>query len=248
MPSRTLKIYGAADKRSILEPQLVWATPGQRGFPSRNNGTTSSRPAGKSYASGGEGSSSLLAGCSSSNITAVGYPYGSSGVAQTPSISTTQREAMRKQQEAVLKQQEALRKAAELKQMIDGLEKVDDDGRRSSLLDNICSTEDILSLPLHPDPPGIKKGNLKVDLLKHQVGGGFLGLIHTLNELWQSQALQWCIEREHPVLPVKESDKPVQFWQYKTVNGKVCAHLEVTARRTDFSCIFQQPYYFNRER
>ncbi|EEB87395.1 hypothetical protein MPER_15262, partial [Moniliophthora perniciosa FA553] len=29
------------------------------------------------------------------------------------------------------------------------------------------------------------------------------------------QGLQWCIERENPVLPKEESDKPVQFWQVK---------------------------------
>lgn len=154
-------------------------------------------------------------------MTGAGYSYGYSGMTQTPSISVGQQEAMRVQQEAILKQQEALRKAAELKQMIDGLEKVNDEGRRSSLLDNLCSTEDILSLPLHPDPPGIKKGNLKVDLLKHQVRGASLKLLRYLRSR-QSQALQWCIEREHPVLPSKESDKPVQFWQCRTMNGKVC--------------------------
>jgi hypothetical protein len=73
------------------------------------------------------------------------------------------------QKEAAVKQQEAFQKAAELKQMLNNLEKVDDDGRRSSLLDTLCSTDDILNLPLHPDPPGIKNGNLVVDLLKHQV-------------------------------------------------------------------------------
>jgi hypothetical protein len=82
---------------------------------------------------------------------------------QIPSLSTTQQEALKKQREA-------LHKAAELKQMIDGLEKVNDEGRRSSLLDSIFSIEDILKLPLHPDPPGIQKGNLRVNLLKHQVG------------------------------------------------------------------------------
>ncbi len=88
-----------------------------------------------------------------------------------PSISVAQQAAMRKNQEEILKQQENLRKTAELKQMIDGLEKVNDEARRGSLLDNLYSTEDVLSLPVHPDPPGIKKGNLKVDLLKHQVCG-----------------------------------------------------------------------------
>ncbi|KAF9451964.1 hypothetical protein P691DRAFT_772701 [Macrolepiota fuliginosa MF-IS2] len=201
--SMTLKIYGAVDKRDVLEPQLVWATPGQRGFPSRNKQAVGSSSTATSY--GGAGYGSALGGSSSYNVTGARYP----SMTQTPSISAAQQETMRKQQEAIINQQETLRKAAELKQMIDGLEKVDDDSRRSSLLDNLCSTEDILSLPLHSDPPGIKKGNLKVDLLKHQ-----------------SQGLQWCIDREHPILPTKESDKPVQFWQYRTVNGK-------------------QPYYFN---
>ena len=73
------------------------------------------------------------------------------------------------QREAIRKQQEALQKAAELKQMLNNLEKVDDEGRRTSLLDTLCSKDDILNLPLHPNPPGIKNGDLVVDLLKHQV-------------------------------------------------------------------------------
>jgi SWI/SNF-related matrix-associated actin-dependent regulator of chromatin subfamily A3 len=74
------------------------------------------------------------------------------------------------QQEAIKKQQEALQKAAELKQMLSGLEKVDDEGRRASLLDTLCSTVDILNLPVHPNPPGVASGELLVNLLKHQVG------------------------------------------------------------------------------
>ena len=77
------------------------------------------------------------------------------------------------QQEAIRKQQDNLRKAAELKQMLSNLEKVDDEGRRSSLLDTLCLNEDILNLPLHPNPPGLKNGNLQVDLLKHQVLSNF---------------------------------------------------------------------------
>ncbi len=57
----------------------------------------------------------------------------------------------------------------ELKQMLNNLEKVDDEGRRSSLLDSVCLTEDVLNLPLHPSPPSIQSGELVVDLLKHQV-------------------------------------------------------------------------------
>jgi len=71
--------------------------------------------------------------------------------------------------EALRKQQEAFVRAAELRQTLSNLEKVDDEGRRSSLLDTLCSTEDILGLPEHPSPPGIASGELRVDLLRHQV-------------------------------------------------------------------------------
>jgi hypothetical protein len=74
--------------------------------------------------------------------------------------------------EAIRKQQESLQKAAELKSMLNNLEKVDDEGRRESLLDTLCSTDDILNLPLHPNPPGTKNGQLVIDLLKHQVRRG----------------------------------------------------------------------------
>ncbi|KAK0212781.1 SNF2 family N-terminal domain-containing protein [Desarmillaria ectypa] len=124
------------------------------------------------------------------------------------------------QTEAARKQQEALKKAAELRQILNSLEKVDDEGQRGSLLDSVCSTEDILNLPLHPSPPGIEQGNLVVDLMKHQVG-----VFHTTRKsvssyLLQYQGLQWCIEREYPVLPKKVTDKPVQFWQLRKDGNK----------------------------
>ena len=73
------------------------------------------------------------------------------------------------QQEAIRKQQEAFARAQELRQILNNLEKVDDEGRRASLLDTLCSVDDVLGLPVHPDPPGTANGQLKVDLLKHQV-------------------------------------------------------------------------------
>lgn len=128
--------------RDRLEPRLIWATPGQRGFPSRLAGP-SARP----------DSTALV-----SSTSRAGPSTQRRGAGQTHA-----------QQEAARKQQEALQKAAELRQMLSTLEKVDDEGRRGSLLDTLCSTDDILNLPLHPNPPGIKNGDLKVDLLKHQV-------------------------------------------------------------------------------
>ncbi|RDB25140.1 DNA repair protein rad5 [Hypsizygus marmoreus] len=181
--SITLRIYGASDARDSLEPQLIWATPGQRGFSSRQSASSASRQA----------AAVMSASQAASYASAVGPSTQRPGA---PARTAAQQEAIRKQQEA-------LKKAAELKQMLNNLEKVDDESRRSSLLDTLCSTDDILNLPLHPNPPGIKNGNLKVDLLKHQ-----------------SQALQWCIEREYPALPKKETDKPVQFWQLRKTNNK----------------------------
>lgn len=194
----SLRIYGASDMRDHLEPKLIWATPGQRGFPSRKNSTTP-----QVSSSGPPIPSRVTAGSSHRGPQS-----------QTPA-----------QKEAVRKQQEALRKAVELKQMLNNLEKVDDESRRSSLLDTLCSTDDILNLPLHPNPPSIQSGDLKVDLLKHQVRSSacstFSLVLTLLHSIFQSQALQWCVEREYPVLPRKESDKPVQFWQMRKNGNKV---------------------------
>ncbi|KAJ7346747.1 SNF2 family N-terminal domain-containing protein [Mycena albidolilacea] len=169
----TLKIYGSPNKRQEIESKLIWATPGQRGF--RN---------------------------AASNAQASGAAAGRSSTAGPSKATPSQRPQTAAQIEANRKQQEALQKAADLKKMLGSLEHVDDEERRSSLLDQLLSTDDILNLPVHPNPPG--KGNgLVVDLLKHQ-----------------SQALQWALERENPVLPKSEKDKPVQFWQFKKNGSK----------------------------
>jgi SWI/SNF-related matrix-associated actin-dependent regulator of chromatin subfamily A3 len=139
---RMLKICGPSDKRDQLEPLLIWATPGQRGFPANTGAATiSNNASGSSYASSGASG-----------------PY----ARETKGMTAAQKEAAKKQQEA-------LQKAAELKQMLSSLERVDDEGRRNSLLDTLCATDDILNLPLHPNPPGVASGELIVDLMKHQV-------------------------------------------------------------------------------
>ena len=73
------------------------------------------------------------------------------------------------QEAAQKKLAEDMKKAADLRQILDNLEKVNDEGRRSSLLDQLLSTDDVLTLPEHPNPPGIDAGDLTVNLLKHQV-------------------------------------------------------------------------------
>ncbi|KAG6873428.1 hypothetical protein C0995_015853 [Termitomyces sp. Mi166 len=184
--SITLRIYGASNARDSLEPRLIWATPGQRGFSSRQSSSMSSR-------------STTTIPAPLPHPQASGIP---SSIGARPGAGGSKQSAA--QQETIRKQQDSLRKAAELRQMLNSLEKVDDEGRRSSLLDTLCSNEDILNLPLHPSPPGLRNGNLQVDLLKHQ-----------------SQALQWCIEREYPVLPKRDTDKAVQFWQLRNNGNKV---------------------------
>lgn len=185
-----LRIYGASDKRAILEPLLAWATPHQHG-------------------------GSRLTGQVPGALSSPSYTGTVSSAAQTyhsPSVSNRRRGTniaqSQVQDEVTKKQQEALHKAKELAQILGTLEKVDDDSRRTSLLDTLCAADDILNLPAHPNPPGVASGDLVVDLLKHQ-----------------SQALQWCIEHEYPTLPTAESDRPVQFWQYRKAGNK--------------------PYYFN---
>ncbi|KAJ7251551.1 SNF2 family N-terminal domain-containing protein [Mycena haematopus] len=182
----TLKIYGSPNKRQELEPKLIWATPGQRGF---------RKPTSNSRVSGAAGPSSVV-GPSHAGPSSQRRP--------DPHLTAAQIEANRIRQEA-------LQKAADLKKMLSSLEHVDDEGRRSSLLDQLLSTDDILNLPVHPNPPGIGNG-LVVDLLKHQ-----------------SQALQWALERENPALPKTESDKPVQFWQFKK-NGSKSYYFNLAAK------------------
>jgi SWI/SNF-related matrix-associated actin-dependent regulator of chromatin subfamily A3 len=135
--------------RDRLEPKLIWATPGQRGFPSRKTATAAQV---------------TPSGASDPTIPSKGGPGPSTQHHGLQGQTSAQKNAVRKQQEAI-------QKAVELRQMLNNLEKVDDESRRSSLLDTLCSTDDILNLPVHPDPPGIKNGDLKVDLLKHQVNG-----------------------------------------------------------------------------
>ncbi|KAI0743822.1 SNF2 family N-terminal domain-containing protein [Daedaleopsis nitida] len=186
----SLKIYGPSDKREILEPKLVWATPGQRGFSRVPPGGVRPIPGAPTPRAAPP---PMPAPSSYSQRSAPGPSQ-----QRTAANAAAQQESLRKQQEAYKKQQEAYAKAQELREILNNLEKVDDEGRRASLLDTLCSVDDVLGLPEHPNPPGLGTGELKVNLLKHQ-----------------SQALQWCIEHENPVLPQKETDKPVQFWQLR---------------------------------
>lgn len=157
----------------MLERRLIWATPNQRGFPppmadgSRIIPGAEQGPR-RSYNTGGPAASQAMAGPSRSQALS-NLSASQVSASQVVSRKGMTPEQMRKHQAAAAAQQEALRKAAELKSMLNTLEKVDDESRRSSLLDNLCSTADVLQLPEHPNPPGIASGELIVNLLKHQV-------------------------------------------------------------------------------
>lgn len=153
---RSLNIYGPSDKRDILEPRLIWATPGKRGFPARAGGGVPGAPS----------VPNAIALSSAGGALPPSYSAALAGPMPGPSRARGMTDA---QQEAIRKQHDALAKAAELRQMLSSLERVDDEGRRASLLDTLCPIVDILNLPVHPNPPGIVNGDLVVDLLKHQV-------------------------------------------------------------------------------
>lgn len=87
------------------------------------------------------------------------------------------------------------KKAQELREVINSFESVNDESRRASLLDSLCSTNDILNLPVQddPPPPSIENGELTTNLMRHQL-----------------QALKWMLEKENPVLPTAPDQPPVQ--------------------------------------
>ena len=149
MVCRSLKIYGRADQGQTLEPVLVWATPGQKGFGSSSS-QRSNVPATQAHAHAAPA------------YTSYRDPYSGSHHQYTPVLTPAQEAAQKKLAED-------MRKAAELRQILNNLEKVNDEGRRANLLDQLLSSEDVLTLPEHPNPPGTDAGNLTVNLLKHQV-------------------------------------------------------------------------------
>ncbi|TFY52347.1 hypothetical protein EVJ58_g10068 [Rhodofomes roseus] len=203
----TLKIYGSGNQRATLEPKLIWATPGQRGFAARNGTSTqvpgasvravgmpsasqsavgAGRYAGSYGAQGVHGGYGAYGGSSGGYGGRGGYPVAATQSSSGHPASQMTAQQLAAREEAARKQAEEMAKSAELRQILDNLTKVDDENRRSSLLDTLCAVADVLEMPEHPSPPSITSGDLKVNLLKHQ----------------------------------KETDKPVQFWKYTKTNGK----------------------------
>ncbi|CAE6540591.1 unnamed protein product [Rhizoctonia solani] len=181
----TLSVYGKPGFRSTLEPLLRWATPGKRGFTEEMR-----RQSGALYAQ----TAAYSAGASQG-------PSYASGSAQNPMYIEGSPSSQPEVDQRAMEALEARRRAEELRNMLAGLEKVDDEGRRGNFLDALYGnqTEDILNLPEHPSPPGKEDGTLAVDLLKHQ-----------------KQGLLWCINRENAALPAKHGEPHQQFWEYRS--------------------------------
>ncbi|KAG8857347.1 hypothetical protein FRB96_005834 [Tulasnella sp. 330] len=143
--SITLNICGPSDPtlRAQVEPHLVWATPGQRGF---HTGAAPDNQTG-------------VQGTSASPVKNKGKGRATQGSAAA--------------QASGLPGMTPGQKAVELATMMASMgTKVDDASRRTSVLDALCG-EDVLELPEFDDAvkPGLVNGNLKVDLLKHQSQG-----------------------------------------------------------------------------
>ncbi|KAJ1306199.1 hypothetical protein OPQ81_010908 [Rhizoctonia solani] len=188
--SVTLTVYGKTGSRAILEPLLRWATPGKRGFTEemrRQSGALYAQTA--SYSAGASHGPSYASGSAQDPMYIEGSSSQPSGQSSHPQLAQRALEVL-----------EARRRAEELREMLAGLEKVDDEGRRANFLDTLYGnqTEGILNLPEHPSPPGKEDGTLVVDLLKHQ-----------------KQGLLWCINRENAVLPTKHGEPHQQFWEYR---------------------------------
>jgi SWI/SNF-related matrix-associated actin-dependent regulator of chromatin subfamily A3 len=112
--SRILNIYAArSDYRLALENELVWATPGQRGF--------------GQFAAG---SQTGITGTSASPK----KPGSSSKKAGGGAPSAAQTEYERRIREAAEAKRFGAEKAAQLRRILSGLESVNDEGRRASLL------------------------------------------------------------------------------------------------------------------
>lgn len=120
------------------------------------------------------------------------------GYSASSSQQTAQQAAARAKLEAdrqakLAAERVALQKAEDLRKIIKSFETVDDDMRRGSLLDSLCSTDDILNLPLQENPPSVASGDLGTNLMKHQL-----------------QALKWMLAMENPVLPTSTEQPAVQ--------------------------------------
>ena len=189
--SRTLKIYGRPGLRPQLEPLLKWATPGQRGFTDALRAKTgyvgssypsTQAPAAISAPAYGSTSSASYYGAGFS----LSQPVASQAATSNGGLTAAQREKLEKDREAYMK-------AEELKRVVNAFATVDDDTRRSGLLDTLCVTDDILDLPVHENPPSLETGELNTKLMKHQL-----------------QALKWMLAQEDPKLPQSPNDPAVQ--------------------------------------
>lgn len=68
-------------------------------------------------------------------------------------------------------------KASQLRSILESVTRLDDTTRRDNLLNSLCG-EDVLELPVMPNPPSVASGHLKTELLKHQVSKIYQIIFH----------------------------------------------------------------------
>ncbi|KAF8318099.1 hypothetical protein DL93DRAFT_2054681, partial [Clavulina sp. PMI_390] len=191
-----MQLYGCPGMRKILEPKLIWATPRQRGFTDQMRAASSSSyvPPNSQLATTSGANYGSYAGYGGGG--GYGYGGGQSSRSVSGAIDTQAMAQFRAKHEA---EQKAREKAAQLRDLMKEFETVNDESRRSSMLDALIPVDDILNLPemVNPPPPSRETEELQTDLMKHQ-----------------KQALKWMLEMENPVLPVRPDQQAVQFWKY----------------------------------
>lgn len=142
-----MSIYARGSLRAVLEPELAWATPGQRGFEAMRQMQAEQQD--ERDKKKGKGKGRMLGG-----ETGV---RGAGGGTGTGLPDADMRRLL-----------DGLKKVSEDEKQADGVMVNYLDGVVADVQDALTADIDVGRLPMHPSPPGIANGHLLVDLLTHQ--------------------------------------------------------------------------------
>lgn len=152
-----LSIYARPSHRDVLEPELKWATPGQRGFEAMRAAEAAGVQQGSQGKAKGKGRAKMGAdtGLHGSGNSGAGLPE-----------ANWNEEEMRRLLDGLKKVQEDEKQANGV--MVRHIDMMMDGAKVADQQDTLTSNIDVSKLPLHPSPPGVANGQLRVDLLGHQ--------------------------------------------------------------------------------
>ena len=147
-----ISIYARASHRAVLEPELAWMTPGQRGFDSL-------RGVGASGPAGSQGGDTGTSGAGGSGVGLPGRDWNE--------------EEMKRLMENLRKVEDDERQAngVMVRQAMLHVPCCLDPSRHINIThhqDALTSNIDVSKLPMHAAPPGLGNKQLFVDLLPHQ--------------------------------------------------------------------------------